>query len=151
MLTRRADGTNLIKVKPLCSQGTKTASKMTGPVFMLPETQTIQTPSSQCPFTSNETPDNQPDASPASHSKRRRALALRGAKGDRRAQRGSSRSRSRAALAGVKLWKASGGRPGGVQRGPRRGTAPNRPLPPPAAQVAKMKDMGNGKESGCIK
>ncbi|MGD9663176.1 MAG: hypothetical protein AB7U63_18130, partial [Porticoccaceae bacterium] len=62
MLTRRADGTNLIKVKPLRSQGTKTASKMTGPVFMLPETQTIQTPSSQCPFTSNETPYNQPDA-----------------------------------------------------------------------------------------
>ncbi|SCM70083.1 hypothetical protein KL86DES1_10175 [uncultured Desulfovibrio sp.] len=76
---------------------------------------------------------------------------MRGAEGDRRAQRGSSRSRGRAALAGVKLWKASGGRPGGVQRGPRRDTAPNKPPLPPAAQAAQMKDMGNGKESGCIK
>ena len=34
----------------------------------------------------------------ASHAGRKRTLALRGAQGDRRAQRGSSRSRSRAAL-----------------------------------------------------
>ena len=34
----------------------------------------------------------------ASHAGRKRTLALRGAEGDRRAQRGSSRSRSRAAL-----------------------------------------------------
>ena len=34
----------------------------------------------------------------ASHTGRKRTLALRGAKGDRRAKRGSSRSNSRAAL-----------------------------------------------------
>ena len=37
------------------------------------------------------------------------------------------------------IRKAQGGDPGGVQRGPRRGAAPNRPPLPPAAQAAQMR------------
>ena len=75
---------------------------------------------------------------PISHSAQKHTLALRGAKGDRRAKRGSSRSKSRAALG--EWWsmespkglprgsedarQAQRGRPGGVQRGPRRGGSP---------------------------
>ena len=74
----------------------------------------------------------------ASHAGRKRTLALRGAEGDRRAKRGSSRSVGRAALAerrrmeslyglvrgSGKTRQAQRGRPGGVQRGPRRGGSP---------------------------
>ena len=52
-----------------------------------------------------------------SHSRQNLALALRGAEGDRRAQRGSSRSKSRAAL--VEWWKREN--PSGVLRGGCKG------------------------------
>ena len=87
----------------------------------------------------------------ASHAGRKRTLALRGAEGDRRAQRGSSRSRGRAASWNYGVWKALGGQPVGVEvydkpsgvvRGECRGglggaAAPNRPpsAPPEAAKT----------------
>ncbi len=72
---------------------------------------------------------------PIFHSGQRRTLALRGAQGDHRAQRGSSRSKRRAALVEWRKWES----PSGVVRGECRGglggaAAPNRP--PSAARRA---------------
>ena len=64
-------------------------------------------------------------------------MALRGAEGDHRAKRGSSRSKRRAALERRRKRESPAGAPGGVQRGPRRGAAPNRPPLPPAAKAAQ--------------
>ena len=110
-----------------------------------------QTPSQRLPA-ANQTPS-------ISHSAQKHTMALRGAEGDRRAQRGSSRSKSRAAL--VEWWnmespqgltrgsgevrQAQRGRPGGVQRGPRLKDCVWQPLtgphlpPPEAAQTKKEK------------
>ena len=110
-----------------------------------------QTPSQRL-FAANQTP-------PISHSAQKHTMALRGAQGDHRAQRGSSRSRSRAAL--VEWWnmespqgltrgsgnirQAQRGRPGGVQRGPRLKDCVWQPLtgphlPPPEAAQATEKE-----------
>ena len=146
---------------PPCPQGTQSASQRTSPVSLplphryatsntsraLPTRLKDQTQSADPSY--NEASRNNrppflrlhtapPRRFPPSHPARRRTLALRGAQGDRRAQRGSSRSRSRAAL--VEWWnmespkgltrgngdirQAQRGRPGGVQRGPRRGGSP---------------------------
>ena len=60
-----------------------------------------------------------------SHSTRKRTLALRGAQGDRRAKRGSSRSRSRAALAECRMLEnPSGVLRGGCKGGREGGAAP---------------------------
>ena len=55
---------------------------------------------------SQRLPHSQRDASPISRPGQNRTLALRGAEGDRRAKRGSSRSKSRAAL--VEWWDMEG-------------------------------------------
>jgi len=72
-------------------------------------------------------------------------MALRGAEGDRRAQRGSSRSRGRAASWNHGVWKALGGQPVGVEvcdkpSGVARGECrhPNKKMPRPTCYKERL-------------
>ena len=97
-----------------------------------PETAATYTPSPQRAFPNNNPPfpklHTVNTTPPSPHAARRRTLALRGAQGDRRAERGSSRSKSRAALGQWQKRESPAGCFGGDARGAEKGAQPhNRP------------------------